>query len=532
MNNRTWLPFIACVVLALSLSSCTKRKPEEIDYAPGTPFNPYPPDSATNVEHTTLDVTLRWTATDPNSGDVLTYALYFDTLNPPQSNITSGLASPSYFMNGLSYNTTYYWRLYITDDKGVTTSGPVWRFTTLPHANSAPNVPAYYCPANNSPGLYPTMVLGWGGTDPQGDSDTLFYDLYFGVTPQPPLTLFTNYLDSSLEFTGLDYATTYYWKMAVRDNHYAYTSGPVYSFTTRDCPWFYKRELPSPRYGFGTAVVNSKIYVVGGTDGLNFLSEVLEYDPLLDTWVRKADMPTPRCKLAVAVWNNLIYAIGGQRTGAVDNNEVFDPQLNVWSTLTSLPVTNDNFTSAHAIKGKIYTNGPVFEYNIATDDWWDSMIIIADTIAPDTIYVDTFYNYIKSYPPNGSHGRCSAVYNNLIYVMGGSDGPYPMPNVDVYHPGTNLWTTASDMIGPANYSAATVANGFIYVIGGYDHTYSKRVRKYDPASDTWFIRSDLQKERCYLCSAFVGGNIYAIGGISTFPLATVEEYRLTLDPKR
>jgi len=536
MKTNVLLLFLA---VTLVLFSCTKRKPEEVDYAPNSPFNPYPPDSATNIEHTTLDVTLRWTATDPNSGDVLTYAIYFDTLNPPSTQITSGLSSTNYFMTGLSYNTTYYWKLYITDDKGVITCGPVWQFTTLPHANTAPGVPTYLYPVDMAPWEYPTLSLGWSDTDPEGDSDTLYYDLYLGVTTEPSLTLFRDDRTTSREFSGLNYTTTYYWKVVVRDNHYAYTSGPLYSFTTRDCPWFYKRELPSPRYGFGTAVVNGKIYVIGGIDGINYLNEVLEYDPLLDTWTRKADMPTARSNLAVAVWDGKIYAMGGNINYAtLSHNEIYDPLQNTWTSLAPLPIANDNITSAYAIKGRIYTVGPIMEYTISTNDWWDTITYHQDTLWTDTTFTvidtivdDSVINYIKSELPNQNSSHCSAFYNNLIYVMGGSLQRELLTTVDIYHPGTNSWSEASDMIGPANFAAATVANGFIYVIGGYDDTYSKRVRKYDPLSDAWAIRSDLQTGRAFLGTAFVNDCIYAIGGVSPIPLSSVEEYRLELDPK-
>jgi N-acetylneuraminic acid mutarotase len=361
------------------------------------------------------------------------------------------------------------------------------------------------------------------------------------MTPQPPLTLFQNDLASSWEFTGLNYTTTYYWKIMVRDNHYAYTPGPVYSFATRECPWFYKREMPSPRYGFGTAVVNDKIYVIGGTDGTNALAEVLEYDPASDTWTRRADMPTPRSQLAVAVWNNRIYALGGRNGYSVSNdNQAYDPPMDSWSWLSPMPVNSSNLLSAQAVKGKIYTFGPVMEYNTATNTWWNIVTYHQDTFWTDTTFTvidsivdDSVINYIKSGLPGDRNFHCSAVYNNLIYVMGGMQlgKSYSSPSVDVYHPGTNDWTVAGDMIGPANLPAAMTANGFIYVIGGYDDTYSKRVRKYDPLSDTWFIRSDLQVGRSFLGAAAVGNNIYAIGGINPFILSTVEEYRLDLDPK-
>jgi len=361
----------------------------------------------------------------------------------------------------------------------------------------------------------------------------LQYDLYLGVTTQPPLALFTNDLTNIREITGLNYATTYYWKVVARDNHYAYTSGPLYSFITRDSPWFFKKEMPSPRYGFGTAVVNNKIYVIGGTDGWNYLSEVLEYDPAVDAWTRKADMPTPRSSLGVAVWNGKIYAVGGRSSVAVfKNNEVYDPLSNIWSSLAPMPIPDDNITSAHAINGKIYTIGPVLEYDIAADDWWDSMTIIADTVAPDTILFDTVYNYVKSHLPNFQRCHCSTVYNNLIYVMGGANFSGLLSTVDVYHPETNTWSAASDMIGPANFPAAVTANGFIYVLGGYSSGYLRRVRKYDPLTDAWFVRGDMQGYRSSFGAAFINNHIYAFGGVALFPLSTMEEYRIELDPKR
>ena len=535
------------LLAGLALASCTKRKPEEIDYAPNSPCNPYPADSSGNINHTTLDVTLSWSAYDRNTEDVLTYEVYFDTLNPPMTSIASGLTSPSCFVDSLSYNTTYYWKVFATDQEGTTTASIVWRFTTLPHANSAPTVPSYLYPVDNAAWQYPTLGFGVNSTDPEGSSDSLYYDLYLGVTSQPHLTLFRNDPASSWEFTGLNYATTYYWKVVARDNHYAYSSGPLYSFTTRDCPWFYKKELPSPRYGFGTAVVNGRIYVIGGSEGVNSLAEVLEYDPLPDTWTRKADMPTPRRDLAVTVWDNKIYALGGVAGDSkFKNNEVYDPLTDTWDSLAPAPGAF-TWSTANAVNGKIYFIGGslsmgyistgIFEYNTATGAWWDTTYykIYADTISLDSIvvYVDTIRASSKSTLPERKLFHCSSVCNDMIYVIGGSTAECTFPPaVGVYNPATNMWSTGRDMIGPVSAPAAAVASGYIYVIGGYDGgTSSKRVRRYDPFSDTWAIRSDLQKERSFFGAAVINNRIYAIGGVSPTPIATVEEYQLDLDPK-
>jgi len=538
--KKPWV-FLILAFLCFLAASCTKRQPEEVEYAPNAPNSPYPPAGATNIDHTTTDVTLSWQCSDKDGG-VLYYDVYLDTLNPPSALTASGLTAASYFVASLSYNTTYYWKVFAKDEQGVITSGPVWSFTTLPHYNYAPNVPVYLAPSDGAPGEYPTLYFRWTCSDPTAD-DTLYYNFYLGNSAELPAVEQLYFQQNYVEKTGLDYDTKYYWKVVVRDNHWALTEGPVHSFTTRPSPWFYRQEMPSPRYGFGTAVVNNKIYIIGGTNGLTWLNEVLEYDPLLDTWTRKADMPTPRSNLAVAVWDNKIYALGGWFFNVVYNrNEMYDPLLDTWSSLPPMPIAEEgatNITSAQAVQGKIYTLGPVLQYNTSTNDWWTDTLVRYDTVWTDTtwtvfdtVIVDTSYQYIKSTLPSDNSCHCSVVYNNLIYVMGGNHGPKPLSAVDVYHPATNLWTSASDMIGAANYSAATVANGFIYVLGGYDGTFSQRVSKYDPGADAWYIRSDMQTGRSCLGAAFLNNHIYAIGGINSFPLATVEEYQLDLDPKR
>jgi len=349
----------------------------------------------------------------------------------------------------------------------------------------------------------------------------------------------------------LNYTTTYFWKIIARDNHGAYTPGQLYSFVTRDCPWFYKKELPSPRYGFGTAVVGGKIYVIGGTDGINHLNEILEYDPALDTWTRKSDMPTARSNLAVTAWDNKIYAIGGSMTinDLKNNNEAYDPASDTWSVLAPAPASH-LWTTANAVNGRIYLFGitpvtggglhsEVFDYYIAGNAWWDTTSYWNDTIWTDTtctiidtIIINSSRTYLKSALPSDKIFYCSASCNNLIYILGGTTTSelFP-PNTDVYHPATNAWSTASDMIGPASGLAAVVVNDFIYVIGGYDDSPSKRVRKYDPLSNTWAIRSDLQVGRSYLGAGFIGNRVYAFGGVALSPVAIMEEYQLDLDPK-
>ena len=76
-------------------------------------------------------------------------------------------------------------------------------------------------------------------------------------------------------------------------------------------------ELPTRRRDFSTAVVEDKIYLIGGTPfenrrGPYGLSTVEVYHPKTNTWERLADMPTPRTRTGVSVVDGIIYVFGGR----------------------------------------------------------------------------------------------------------------------------------------------------------------------------------------------------------------------------
>ena len=75
--------------------------------------------------------------------------------------------------------------------------------------------------------------------------------------------------------------------------------------------------MPTPRFNFGTCVVDGKVFVIGGdVDKYGDISipTVEMYDPATDTWERKADMPTARAGVSTVVVDGKIYAIGGGQT--------------------------------------------------------------------------------------------------------------------------------------------------------------------------------------------------------------------------
>ncbi|MGC9342943.1 MAG: Kelch repeat-containing protein, partial [Bacteroidales bacterium] len=114
--------------------------------------------------------------------------------------------------------------------------------------------------------------------------------------------------------------------------------------------WSAKSDIPTARQGLTASVVNGKIYAIGGgeapkegsyTGGESF-SNVEEYDPATDTWKRKTPMPTVRWAHCAAVVDGKIYIIGGAEGWPFGDTYVFDmiiydPALDTWTSGGNLP---------------------------------------------------------------------------------------------------------------------------------------------------------------------------------------------------
>jgi len=122
------------------------------DYKVETSFGFNQSPAATNLTVSVLDyctyslpISFSWDFSDPDAGDVQEYYqvqidnnFYFSSIEMDSGKVHS--SSESYMASGLSYNTTYYWRLKVWDDKGNNsgwTSGS--QFTSPPHAYPSPD---------------------------------------------------------------------------------------------------------------------------------------------------------------------------------------------------------------------------------------------------------------------------------------------------------------------------------------------------------------------------------------------------------
>jgi N-acetylneuraminic acid mutarotase len=125
--------------------------------------------------------------------------------------------------------------------------------------------------------------------------------------------------------------------------------------------WVKKADMPTPRLGHSTCVVNGKIYAIGGYQKANApgLTTVEVYDPSSDTWTSKAPMPTGRRQLTLSVVNGKIYAIGGYtnfRQPGLSTVVMYDPEIDTWTTKSNMPTPRLGLTSS-VVNGIIFVIG-------------------------------------------------------------------------------------------------------------------------------------------------------------------------------
>jgi hypothetical protein len=195
---------------------------------PYQPANPNPVDGATDID---VNSDLSWTGGDPDPGDTVTYDVYFGTTSSPPL-VINNQSTTTYDPGTMTHEETYYWQIIAWDNHGSSTSGPLWNFITGIGTNNPPNLPTNPTPINGSTDISLDTILSWDCIDPDGDA--LVYDIYFEADDATPDILVSDdQPETNYTPTSLDYDTTYYWQITAKDPYGATTSGPIWTFTTK-----------------------------------------------------------------------------------------------------------------------------------------------------------------------------------------------------------------------------------------------------------------------------------------------------------
>ncbi|RKX68708.1 hypothetical protein DRP43_05225 [candidate division TA06 bacterium] len=193
--------------------------------------------------------------------------------------------------------------------------------------------------------------------------------------------------------------------------------------TVGGIPWVTKTSITTARKNIASGVVDGKIYAIGGWNGSN-LSVNEEYDPIADTtggtpWTTRTSMPTERNGVSAAVVNNKIYAIGGYTWSYTRICEEYNPQESVHDIgITNIicPEAGLIDSGYYAVSGNIKNYGNVSEsfdvYASVYDtvDGWN--LIFTDIASVSDLYPSDSINVIF----DSTYFSINKVYYTKIYV--------------------------------------------------------------------------------------------------------------------
>lgn len=261
--------------------------------------------------------------------------------------------------------------------------------------------------------------------------------------------------------------------------------GVVYVFDPASGEWTKKKDMPLAAHHVMTVVHNGRIYLFGGFSrpgkelAWQPIDNAWEYTPETDSWKALAPLPTRRGAGGAAVVNGKIYVIGGASTlpGASDpairfdgqprdsvlgTNEEYDPATNSWKSGAPMPTARNHFLSG-AVNGKIYAIGGRLgstfvsrssntdvneEYDVAQDLWTT-----------------------KAQMPTARSGVAGGVYKGRIFVGGGEFQNDKIMAAfrafEAYDPASNTWDQSLPRMRiPRHGFAGAVIDDQLHVVAG------------------------------------------------------------------
>jgi N-acetylneuraminic acid mutarotase len=236
-------------------------------------------------------------------------------------------------------------------------------------------------------------------------------------------------------------------------------------YNVEDNKWSDVKALPLAIHHPNVAAVDGKIYVLGGLTGLlswKASPNSYVYDPAVNMWDQLATMPagTERGSAAVGVIGKTIYMAGGLNgiSPTVDTATSYDTASGKWATLPKLPEAKDHGGGAvvgdtfYAVGGRTAgiasLRSTVYSLNATATAWKKETSM---RVARGGISVAA------------AHGK--------VYAFGGEGNPAAgsrgvFPNIESYDVQTGLWAEEPPMMTPRHGTGAASVGDTIYIPGG------------------------------------------------------------------
>ncbi|XP_064639633.1 kelch-like protein 40a [Lineus longissimus] len=196
-------------------------------------------------------------------------------------------------------------------------------------------------------------------------------------------------------------------------------SNYLYLFNCSSRTWEVKAKLKQPRSQLVLVAVDRFLYCIGGSGGMEILSNLDRYDGQTNQWCAMAPLPEAlRCMTAVS-YKGKLYSFGGEASNGKIVNSVYryDPSDNKWTNLP--PMLKSRALAGSAVfKEKIYVIGG----NTAVSEKWKREFLPEHCTSSVEIFDPADNTWMLG--PELPHPLCGAgvvKYGNSILVVGGED---------------------------------------------------------------------------------------------------------------
>jgi N-acetylneuraminic acid mutarotase len=245
----------------------------------------------------------------------------------------------------------------------------------------------------------------------------------------------------------------------------------VRSYNPSNNSWGTKDQMPgAAREDPAVAAHNGLIYVFGGASANPFTADVTtaaEFTPGAaagSQWddATVADLPAPITSAAAISWEGLIWIVGGLDSSchSVSTVRTYDPATDTYGTGPALPAGRDNVGLA-ILGGDLYVFGGRNRGGTCMTGTGDSLTTVWRLTTPGGSW------QARAAMPAVRRSMVVGTANGDAQLFGGEATATPaISAVHEYDPGSNSWTTLTQMPTGRHGPAGATINGVTYVVGG------------------------------------------------------------------
>ncbi len=223
------------------------------------------------------------------------------------------------------------------------------------------------------------------------------------------------------------------------------------------------------------------------------------------TWTTLPTMPGgARQETGVVSLDGALWVLGGidglGRT--VGRVEIYDPLNGGWRDGPELP-TPVHHANVAALDGTVYVAGFLTGGSFTAQG-------TVFALGPSGVWAQ------RRSLPEGTHRGASGVTvaDGKLYVAGGFRGS-AVADFSAYDPATDRWTALPDLPVAADHLVAGTIDGIVYAAGGRGGgigLHRARLDAYDRATMRWSARAPMPTSRAGAAGAVLDGRLYVFGG--------------------